>query len=55
MFHSPQEVMLTVGRYVSGYLLDPLLAPAHAHFNTLVGLIVFVIISAIGIAYTGSL
>jgi hypothetical protein len=47
--------MLTVGRYVSGYLLDPLLAPAHAHFNTLVGLIVFVIISAIGIAYTGSL
>ncbi|TVY20586.1 Sexual differentiation process protein isp4 [Lachnellula arida] len=41
--------------YVSGYLLDPLLAPAHAHFNTLIGLTVFMIISAIGISYTGSL
>ncbi|CAG8974762.1 hypothetical protein HYALB_00000374 [Hymenoscyphus albidus] len=41
--------------YVSGYLGNPLLAPAHAHLNTLIGLVVFVILSAIGISYTGSL
>ncbi|KAH8434376.1 small oligopeptide transporter, OPT family [Aspergillus melleus] len=41
--------------YVSAYLLDPLLAPVHALLNTLVGLIVFVIITTIGIAYTGAL
>ncbi|TVY81115.1 Sexual differentiation process protein isp4 [Lachnellula suecica] len=41
--------------YISGYLQDPLLAPAHAHLNTLVGLVVFVIISSIGISYTGAL
>ncbi|KAH8654565.1 OPT family small oligopeptide transporter [Tricladium varicosporioides] len=41
--------------YVSAYLLNPLLAPAHAHFNTLVGLIIFVILSSIGISYTNSL
>ncbi|KAH6721482.1 OPT family small oligopeptide transporter [Leptodontidium sp. MPI-SDFR-AT-0119] len=40
--------------YVSAYLLDPLLAPVHALFNTLIGLIIFVIISAIGISYTGA-
>ncbi|KAL5323519.1 hypothetical protein ACEPPN_008057 [Leptodophora sp. 'Broadleaf-Isolate-01'] len=41
-------------QYVSAYLLDPLLAPVHALFNTLIGLIIFVIISAIGISYTGA-
>ncbi|KAF2659765.1 small oligopeptide transporter [Lophiostoma macrostomum CBS 122681] len=40
--------------YVSAYLLNPLLSPAHAHLNTLIGLIIFVIITTIGIAYTGS-
>ncbi|THC93217.1 hypothetical protein EYZ11_007299 [Aspergillus tanneri] len=41
--------------YVSAYLMDPLLAPWHAHLNTLIGLIVFVILSIIGITYTGAL
>lgn len=41
--------------YVSGYLGDPLLAPVHAHINTAVGLFVFVIITTIGISYTGAL
>lgn len=41
--------------YVSAYLSDPLLAPVHALYNTLVGLIIFVIISAIGISYTNTL
>lgn len=40
--------------YVSAYLQDPLLAPAHAHFNTLIGLIVFVIITALGVSFTNS-
>ncbi|CZR64334.1 related to small oligopeptide transporter, OPT family [Phialocephala subalpina] len=40
--------------YVSGYLSDPLLAPVHALYNTLAGLIVFVILSAIGISYTNT-
>ncbi|KAF2709991.1 small oligopeptide transporter [Pleomassaria siparia CBS 279.74] len=40
--------------YVTSYLLSPLLAPAHAHINTLIGLVVFVIITTIGITYTGS-
>lgn len=40
--------------YVSSYLQDPLLAPAHAHFNTLIGLIIFVIITTIGVSFTGS-
>ncbi|TLD38096.1 small oligopeptide transporter [Venturia nashicola] len=41
--------------YVSAYLSNPLLAPVHSLLNTLIGLIVFVVISAIGIAYTGAL
>jgi hypothetical protein len=40
--------------YVTSYLQDPLLAPVHAHINTLIGLIVFVILTTIGITYTGS-
>jgi OPT family small oligopeptide transporter len=40
--------------YVSGYLGDPLLAPVYALVNTLVGLIVFVIITTIGISFTGA-
>ncbi|KAJ5108826.1 hypothetical protein N7456_005501 [Penicillium angulare] len=41
--------------YVSAYLLDPLLTPAHALVNTFIGLVVFVIITTIGIAYSGAL
>ncbi|KAJ5827137.1 hypothetical protein N7447_003900 [Penicillium robsamsonii] len=41
--------------YVSAYLLDPLLAPTHAIVNTLIGLLIFVIITTIGISYTGAL
>ncbi|ORY09977.1 OPT family small oligopeptide transporter [Clohesyomyces aquaticus] len=40
--------------YVSSYLEDPLLAPAYAHVNTLIGLVVFVLITTIGISYNGS-
>lgn len=40
--------------YVSAYLQDPLLAPVHALVNTGVGLFIFVIISSIGIAYSGA-
>lgn len=39
---------------MSAYLMNPLLAPAHAHFNTLVGLFVFVIITTIGISFTNT-
>ncbi|OTB10053.1 hypothetical protein K445DRAFT_268029 [Daldinia sp. EC12] len=41
--------------YVSAYLQDPLLAPTYAHVNTLIGLLFFVIIPCIGMAYTGAL
>ena len=41
--------------YVTAYLLDPLLAPVHSLVNTLVGLFVFVIITSIGIVYSGAL
>ncbi|OQD89817.1 hypothetical protein PENANT_c002G02073 [Penicillium antarcticum] len=41
--------------YVSAYLQDPLLAPVHSHVNTLIGLVVFVIITTIGISYSGAL
>jgi hypothetical protein len=41
--------------YVSAYLSDPLLAPVHAIVNTLIGLVVFMIITAIGISYSGAL
>lgn len=40
--------------YVSAYLQDPLLAPVHAQYNTLAGLVFFVILSAIGISYTNT-
>ena len=45
---------LNLVSYVSAYLLNPLLAPVHALLNTLIGLVVFVIIAAIGISYTGA-
>ncbi|KAJ2987912.1 hypothetical protein NUW58_g4247 [Xylaria curta] len=41
--------------YVTSYLEDPLLAPTHAHVNTLLGLIMFVVIPSIGITYSGAL
>lgn len=41
--------------YVTAYLDDPLLAPTHAHVNTLLGLFLFVIIPCIGITYSGAL
>ncbi|OTB01894.1 hypothetical protein M426DRAFT_323119 [Hypoxylon sp. CI-4A] len=41
--------------YVTAYLLDPLLAPTEAHVNTLLGLFFFVIITSIGITYTGAI
>ncbi|KJZ70560.1 hypothetical protein HIM_10063 [Hirsutella minnesotensis 3608] len=40
--------------YVTAFLNDPLLAPTHSHVNTLVGLVVFVILTTIGIVYTGA-
>ncbi|KAI5861460.1 small oligopeptide transporter [Durotheca rogersii] len=41
--------------YVSAYLQDPLLAPTHSHVNTLLGLFIFVIITTIGITYSGAI
>ncbi|KAI0477593.1 OPT family small oligopeptide transporter [Xylariaceae sp. FL0804] len=41
--------------YVTAYLSDPLLAPTHAHVNTILGLFLFVLIPAIGIVYSGAL
>jgi OPT family small oligopeptide transporter len=40
--------------YVSSYLQNPLLSPAHSHINTLVGLVVFVLITTIGVSFTGT-
>ncbi|PVH94456.1 OPT family small oligopeptide transporter [Periconia macrospinosa] len=40
--------------YVSSYLQNPLLAPTHSHFNTLIGLTVFVVITTIGISFTNT-
>jgi OPT family small oligopeptide transporter len=37
------------------YLQDPLLSPTISHVNTLIGLIIFVIIPALGISYSGAL
>lgn len=37
------------------YLSDPLLSPTISHVNTLIGLIIFVIIPALGISYSGAL
>lgn len=42
-------------RYVSAYLLDPLLAPVHSLVNTMIGLVVFMLLTTIGIAYTGAM
>lgn len=41
--------------YVSAYLYDPLLAPTTSHVNTLIGLFFFVILTTIGITYSGAL
>jgi hypothetical protein len=41
--------------YINSYLLNPLLSPWQSHFNTLIGLGIFVIITTVGIAYTGAL
>ncbi|KAI1310687.1 OPT family small oligopeptide transporter [Xylaria venustula] len=41
--------------YVTAYLDDPLLAPTHAHVNTLLGLFLLVIVPTIGITYSGAL
>ncbi|KAH7013712.1 small oligopeptide transporter [Ilyonectria destructans] len=41
--------------YVTAYLGDPILAPTNSHVNTLIGLFFFVIISSIGIVYSGAL
>ncbi|KAI8635539.1 OPT family small oligopeptide transporter [Xylariaceae sp. FL1651] len=41
--------------YITAYLDDPLLAPTHAHVNTLLGLFLLVIIPIIGITYSGAL
>lgn len=41
--------------YISAYLMNPLLSPWHAHFNTIIGLGIFVILPTIGLAYTGTL
>ncbi|KLJ05633.1 OPT family small oligopeptide transporter [Blastomyces silverae] len=41
--------------YISSYLLSPMLSPTHSHVNTLIGLVVFVIATSIGITYSGAL
>ncbi|KAK8014368.1 hypothetical protein PG990_007664 [Apiospora arundinis] len=41
--------------YVSAYLQDPLLSPTHSHINTLLGLFFFVILTTIGITYSGAI
>lgn len=41
--------------YVSAYLQDPLLAPTHSHVNTLIGLLIFMVLTTIGLTYTGAM
>ncbi|KAF2765591.1 OPT family small oligopeptide transporter [Teratosphaeria nubilosa] len=41
--------------YVTAYLSDPLLSPTFSHLNTLIGLGIFMILTTIGISYTGAL
>ncbi|KAG9695737.1 OPT family small oligopeptide transporter, partial [Aureobasidium melanogenum] len=41
--------------YVTAYLNDPLLSPTFSHLNTIIGLGVFMIITTLGISYTGAL
>lgn len=50
-----RDLRLIIRSYVSAYLLDPLLAPVHAILNTFIGLVVFVLITTIGISYSGAL
>ncbi|KAL9070772.1 MAG: hypothetical protein Q9157_005697 [Trypethelium eluteriae] len=40
--------------YVTAYIYSPLIPPWHAIANTLIGLFVFIILSALGIHYTGA-
>ncbi|KAK8165389.1 small oligopeptide transporter, OPT family [Phyllosticta citrichinensis] len=40
--------------YITSYILSPLVPPWHAIANTLIGLIVFVILTSLGIHYTGA-
>lgn len=41
--------------YVSAYLQDPLLAPTHSHVNTLLGLLIFMVLTVIGLTYSGAM
>ncbi|KMP05660.1 oligopeptide transporter 4 [Coccidioides immitis RMSCC 2394] len=41
--------------YISSYLQNPLLSPTHSHLNTLIGLGLFVIITTVGISYSGAM
>ncbi|THX14800.1 OPT family small oligopeptide transporter [Aureobasidium pullulans] len=41
--------------YVTAYLGDPLLSPTFSHLNTIIGLGIFMIITTLGISYTGAL
>lgn len=41
--------------YVTGYLGDPILAPFYTHVSTLIGLIIFIMITAIGISFSGAI
>ncbi|KAI7191051.1 OPT family small oligopeptide transporter, partial [Hortaea werneckii] len=41
--------------YVTAYLQDPLLSPMFSHLNTLIGLGIFVVLTTLGISYTGAL
>jgi OPT family oligopeptide transporter len=41
--------------YVSAYLQSPMLSPTFSHLNTLIGLGIFMVITTIGISYTGAL
>lgn len=40
--------------YISAYILSPLVPPWHAIANTMIGLIVFIIATSLGIHYTGA-
>ena len=41
--------------YVIAYLQDPLLSPTFSHVNTLIGLGIFMILTTIGLSFTGTL
>jgi hypothetical protein len=40
---------------INNYLLNPLLSPWETHFNTLIGLVFFVIVTTLGLVYSNSL